>query len=366
MLRGSEGSVTAVAFGPDGRSLAIAARGAANARPIVTLWDLASGRPVRTFEAGPGPVEALAYSGDGRRLAAGGGTNGGSGWATAWDAETGAEFGALDSVGLVKALAFHPDGSRIAVADFGEAKVHLWDLAAGTWISQPGPAQVSCVAFTLDGKRLAELGYDGNVHLADARTGDEVLVLRTSGAPIGSGGFTPRMAFSPDGSRLVANALDHVLTIWELGPASGLAVEPESGDVAGWLRRSRALAERGDAAGALAASSRARDIKGRDASPWIEHATWLYRCGDSAQARDALVRAMEALPDDARALARPEPVAGTRRLERGVSESPGAGPVPLRAAALPRARRRGGRRGPGRAASGGRRLGGLDRPPSPT
>ncbi len=38
--------------------------------------------------------------------------------------------------------------------------------------------------------------------------------------------------------------------------------------------------------------------QGGDASPWIEHAVWLYRRGDSPGAADALARAMEALPDD--------------------------------------------------------------------
>ena len=98
----------------------------------MTLWDLASGRPIRTFEAGPDPVEALAFSGDGRRLAAGGGHGAEApGWVTAWDAETGAVLGTLDRVGLVMSLAFHPDGSRLAVADYEETKVHLWDLADG-------------------------------------------------------------------------------------------------------------------------------------------------------------------------------------------------------------------------------------------
>ena len=183
------------------------------------------------------------------------------------------------------------------------------------------------------GKRLAALGYDGNVHLADARTGDEVLVLRTSGPPAGGGGFTPRLAFSPDGSRIAANAADRSLNLWDLGPASGLAVEPEAGDLAGWLRRSRALAERGDVAAAEAAAARARDIKGRDASPWIEHAAWLYRRGDSARARDALARAMEALPDDPGRMARPRPA--------GSAHSAGR-----------RSRRRSWRR-PGPSASGG-------------
>ena len=97
---------------------------------------------------------------------------------------------------------------------------------------------------------------------------------------------------------IVANAAGPVLNLWDLGPTSGLAAEPETGDLAGWLRRGRALAERGDIEAAEAALVRARDIKGRDASPWIEHAAWLYRRGDSSRARDALARAMEALPDD--------------------------------------------------------------------
>ncbi len=297
-MRGSGGPVTAVAVGPDGRTLVSAAAGGADGRPIVTLWQVDSGRPVQTVEAGPGLAETIAWSGDGRRLAAGGGRKDGTGWATAWDARTGDVLGVLEQVGLVKSLAFHPDGDRIAVADCGAAKVHLWDPAAGATITHPGPMAVSCVGFTPDGQRLAALGYDGNVHLADARTGAELLVLRGFGPPPGGNGFTPRLAFSPDGSRLAANASGTFLNVWALGPTWGVATELEAGDLEGWLRRSRALAERGDAAGAAAASARARAIKEGDASLWIGHAVSLYRRGDSAAARDALDRAMEAMPDD--------------------------------------------------------------------
>jgi WD40 repeat protein/tRNA A-37 threonylcarbamoyl transferase component Bud32 len=296
-LGGSAGPVTAVAFRPDGQALATAAVGPAKARPIVTLWDLATGRSVRTFDAGQGRVEALAFCADGGKLAAGGGTNPGPGWVTVWDVQNGAVHGNLDRVGLVKFLAFHPDNNRLAVADYGETKVHLWDLASGTAITNPGPTAVSCVAFTPDGKRLAELGYDGSVHLADARTGDEVMVLRSFGSPVGGGGLTPRMAFSPDGSRIVANTFGGI-SLWDLGPTSVLAVEPAPANAAGWLRRSRALAQRDNVTGAADAAARARDLKGGDASPWIEHAAWLYRRGDSSGARDALARAKEALPDD--------------------------------------------------------------------
>jgi eukaryotic-like serine/threonine-protein kinase len=291
--------VTAVAFGPDAQSLASATAGGPAGRPIVTLWQLPSGRAIRTFEPGPGHVWSLGFSGDGRKLAAGGGpTPAGRGWVTAWDTETGAVLGTLDRVGLVMFVAFNRDGDWLAVADHGENKVLLWDVASGTLITHPGPVSLSFVGFTPDGKRLAALGYDGNVHLADARTGDEVFILRGFGPPRGSGGFTPRLAFSPDGSRLASIAIGRILNLWDLGPASGPAGQPGPGDLAGWLRQSRALAELGDAAAAVDAAARASDMRGDDASPWIEHAVSLYRCGDSPGARDALSRAVEALPDD--------------------------------------------------------------------
>ena len=289
---------------PNGQTVATAAAGGPKVRPIVTLWHLASGRPIRTLEAGPDLLMALAFSGDGRRLAAGGGTREGAGWVTAWDVETGAVLGTRDGVtGLVMSLAFHAGpGSRVrrrrTTTGTKTWAVHLWDLAAGTWISHPGQGAVSCVVFTPDGTRLAAMGYDGNVHLADARTGDGILVLRGFGPPLGgSVGYTPRMAFSPDGSR-IAGHFPGLLNLWDLGPRSVVAVEPKNDNLAGWLRRSRALADAGDDAGALAAAARAGAIRDGDASPWIEHAVSLYRHGDSSGAQAAMSRAMEALPDD--------------------------------------------------------------------
>src|SRR5262249_55383600 len=145
---------------------------------------------------------------------------------------------------------------------------------------------ISYVAFTPDGGRLAALGYDGNVHLADARTGDEVLVLRGFGRPRGSEEFTPRLAFSPDGDRLAGHAVGGTLNLWESRPAAASAVEPGPGDLAGWLRRSRALAGTGDDAGASAAFERARALATEDPGPWFEHA--LARRVDTRQAEAAL------------------------------------------------------------------------------
>jgi WD40 repeat protein len=327
LLRGSAGAVTAVAFGPDGTSLATAADGGPRGSPVVILWDLGSRRPPRTISAGPIRVEALAFSGDGRRLAAGGGGRGAPGWVTVWDPRSGATLATFGHhLGAVKSLAFHPDGDPLAVADFAQSKVHLWDVSAGTVITKSGPGSISCVAFTPDGQRLAALGYDGNVHLADARTGDEVLVLRGFGPPPGSAGFTPRLAFSPDGSRLAGHALGDLLNLWDSGPAAAAAVEPGPGDLAGWLRRSRALAGTGDDAGAAAAFERARALATEDPGPWIEHA--LSRHVDTRQAEAALSRALASPCDD------PLRWLGYARLLKGAGRPEAAAPALARARSL--------------------------------
>ena len=300
-LPGPGGPVTAVAFAPDGQTLSTAALDPLNAQWVVTLWQIHRAQKLQTMTAGPDLIAALAYSSDGKHLAAGSSPSAEtSASVTVWDAHTGTVHAKRNQLGSVKFVAFHPDGGRLAIADAATVpKVHLWDLASDTLITSPAPETVSFVGFSPDGKRLASVGFDGNVHLADARTGDELLVLRGFGSPIGSLGYTPRAAFNPDGSRIVANyGVLGRLNVWESGPTAALASEPDVRDVAGWLGRGRALALKGDEPAAQAAYTRARDIKSSDASPWIEHALSLGHSGEHSQAREAMARAMSLLPDD--------------------------------------------------------------------
>jgi WD40 repeat protein len=62
--------VYGVAFSPDGRTLA---SGSADA--TVKLWDVASGREVRTLSGHARGVDSVAFSPDGRTLASGSGDN---------------------------------------------------------------------------------------------------------------------------------------------------------------------------------------------------------------------------------------------------------------------------------------------------
>jgi tetratricopeptide (TPR) repeat protein len=73
-------------------------------------------------------------------------------------------------------------------------------------------ADVTCAAFTPDGRRLATASFDRTIKLWDVATGRDVFTLRGHTAGVVS------VAFSPDGQRLVSGGIDATARVWDATP----------------------------------------------------------------------------------------------------------------------------------------------------
>jgi WD40 repeat protein/serine/threonine protein kinase len=200
--------VSALAFSPDGRSLAGPGLG-----DTLMLYDVDSGLPTLSFEGSPGAVLGLAFSPDGRTLIASISAHS----MRVWDARDGhlirRVFGGHG--GPVAAVAFSPDGRIIASAGYDHL-VKLWK-PENQWqelVKLEGHTdEVRAVAFSPDGRRVASAGLDRSLRLWDARSAAELAVIR------GHAGSVTSLAFSPDGSKLVTGSADETVRVWNV--ASG-------------------------------------------------------------------------------------------------------------------------------------------------
>jgi WD40 repeat protein len=224
--------VTAVAFSPDGATVATGAGDG-----YVRLWDSRSGilQSMESDDAMRG-VSAVAFSPDGRTIAVVGGIIGGD--LLLWDVASGKIVGKASSpdpaasaadpwvykgrrvtIGTLSSVAFSPDGMTLATGGDG---AQLRDARSGAILSVLGTknVRVSAVVFSRDGATLATAGADGKVRLWSVPAGELV------GTREGPNRALNDVAFSPDGRRIVAVSAGR-------GPILGLG-RPGGGELWIW------------------------------------------------------------------------------------------------------------------------------------
>lgn len=161
------------------------------------------------------PVQSVAYSPDGSRIASGSWDN----TVRIWDARTGELTAILNGhKDYVMSLAYSPDGSRIASAS-QDRTVRIWDTQTGnqTALLSAHDAAVQSVAYSPDGSRIASGSWDSTVRIWDAQTGNQTAVL-SHDATVQS------VAFSPDGSRILFGSSDSTVRIWDTQTGNQTAV----------------------------------------------------------------------------------------------------------------------------------------------
>src|SRR5262249_43063539 len=117
-----------MAFTPDGKTLAFAAKDYQKDEPVRSLkfLDVASGKETRKIEVPKGAgVSSVAITQDGRLLAYGAGKT-----VHVRAADTGKEIHKITAADSVHVLVFSPDGKTLAVRGLNQ-RVRLWDTKTG-------------------------------------------------------------------------------------------------------------------------------------------------------------------------------------------------------------------------------------------
>ena len=215
--------VVALAFSPDGDTLALGLHGG-----VMEMWSVKDNKSIGSRQY-PSTLHAIAWSPDGKQLAVAGGAK-----IFVYDPENSAlsksfdvKEGPAPAFPLVASLTFGPDSKTLAAGCF-DATIRIYNITAKN-PTDPKEQRLCeghlsvpyAIAFSADGRSLVSGSFDKTARLWEAFSGKQIAVFK------GHVGAVMGVAFASNGRSVFTSSIDTTVLQWDVPGLNGQGKLPE-------------------------------------------------------------------------------------------------------------------------------------------
>ena len=204
-----------IAFSPDLMTVAGVVDDSGSEIQKGKIWDLRTGKVIKTLSGDFQGVNSLIFSPDGKQVAGNFDQT-----IKLWNTSTGDVVREINGQNIqILLIAFSPD-SKTIVGSTTDKMIKIWDAQTGKEIHTfvEHKYYISAVAFSSNGEKLASGDRSGTVCLWNALTGNLIKILS------GHTNHIPEIAFSPDANEVALASYDRTIKLFDISAGKGIRI----------------------------------------------------------------------------------------------------------------------------------------------